>query len=188
MSRIECPRCGEENPDDAAICWACYLPLKPDGALDERPVPQPATSVADAIGRLIFDAAPYVTVVALTSSGWWPRPARLPVLGAGALALATPFALDWRAERRQKTAAQRRQNAENHPIPTLEEAPIALLTQIVLASGMMMRPTAIRLREHGNVALSYRADDEWHHDAVLPPRVVAAPHALAENDARKRES
>lgn len=27
MNKKKCPKCGEENPADAAMCWACYTPL-----------------------------------------------------------------------------------------------------------------------------------------------------------------
>lgn len=31
-NKKRCPKCGEENPSDAVMCWACYTPLSGSGA------------------------------------------------------------------------------------------------------------------------------------------------------------
>jgi len=32
MNMQTCPKCGEANPDEAVMCWACYTPLSEKGA------------------------------------------------------------------------------------------------------------------------------------------------------------
>lgn len=33
MNKKKCPKCGEENPAEAVMCWACYTPLSGGGAV-----------------------------------------------------------------------------------------------------------------------------------------------------------
>jgi hypothetical protein len=32
VNKKQCPKCGEENPPEAVMCWACYTPLSGGGA------------------------------------------------------------------------------------------------------------------------------------------------------------
>lgn len=33
VNKKQCPKCGEENPPEAVMCWACYTPLSGSGAV-----------------------------------------------------------------------------------------------------------------------------------------------------------
>jgi hypothetical protein len=33
VNKKQCPKCGEENPPEAVMCWACYTPLSGGGAV-----------------------------------------------------------------------------------------------------------------------------------------------------------
>jgi hypothetical protein len=36
MSQKKCPKCGENNPAEAVMCWSCYTPLTQGGAVSSR--------------------------------------------------------------------------------------------------------------------------------------------------------
>lgn len=41
MTKKKCPKCGEDNPPEAVMCWACYTPLS--GESSSSPAPNAAT-------------------------------------------------------------------------------------------------------------------------------------------------
>ena len=109
----KCPKCGEENPAEAVMCWACYTPLSAAKAHAPRPEPAPADEkpTSEKIKRWLSDAVPYTAVASSIASGWLPRKMRLPVLGASASALLGPMLL---AELKHRLAKDKTDVARNH--------------------------------------------------------------------------
>ena len=83
MTTQNCPYCNEENPGEAVMCWACYTPLGAARNDDLEPqLPLSDKSVGAKVVSVLGNSAPLGAMAGLVASGWLPRAARLPVLGA----------------------------------------------------------------------------------------------------------
>lgn len=77
MANKKCPKCGEDNPAEAVMCWACYTPLSGAAPLTASAAAIPAT--AGAAGKI---GAPGVDVSDNEKKGIDPK-----AIGIGAVLL-----------------------------------------------------------------------------------------------------
>ena len=157
----KCPKCGEESPADAVMCWACYTPLGAGRA--SAPVPEAETSTGDKVKRELSDAVPYVAIVASTVSGWLPRRMRLPVLGASASALFGPMLIDILKNRFAKDKTDDARNREG------EKSPSVRIAETLLYYAWRDKATATRIEERGRgIRVSYQIENEWREQMKIP--------------------
>ena len=154
---VVCLSCKDLNLPDAVWCWNCGDPLS------HQKKPSDDYSLFSALLLAGFSIA--------ASSGWWSRRARSPILGAGALVAATPFALEKLDERKQRKTD--REN-ERRGISFSCEAPAVHLANQILVRAIVEKTSEIRLRESGNVIVRYKSGEAWLQAAVLPAHVWLA--------------
>lgn len=152
-TNVICPKCGEDNPAGATICWACYTPLgltvlQQFEARNEREKRRKKR-------RKLTDAALMTSLfggVSLSiASGYLPRH-RFWVLGSGLLAASAPIVwMGWRdfQSKREQSQSQSAREAEVEPVGKGErrqrvewQAALVLLlggTSTLVASGYSAR-------------------------------------------------
>ena len=162
MSVINCPKCGEENPAEAVMCWACYTPLHGQSTAKEVvPKADAEHSSVQKVGHAITDNLPVIPLASLIASGWLSRRARGPVLGVSLLALGGFF-----IEQRW------RERKEAREIGIDEEAcesPIIRIAQTVFYYALREKAATIRLRENGRgVSVHYLIEGNWHEQMKIP--------------------
>ena len=159
MNTQICPKCGEENPDECVICWACYTPLghrsqRTDATPHEDKSKLTATEKAR---RAIANAWPLLLIGAFTANGWLPRRARLPVLGACVATVGGIFAEQKWIERK------------NQQIAEDDEPPTVRIAQTILLYAAKENATAIRMWENGKgVKVEYQIEGEWREQIKIP--------------------
>lgn len=167
MKTQQCPKCGEENPSEAVMCWACYTPLgrgrielpsqPQSGPLkdpnDERPA---LKKLSDALS----DSWPFLVIAGLAASGWLGRRAGLPVLGAGLAILGGALIQqEW----------SNRATAPHREPPETEDSPIVRIAQTIFFYAFKENSSAIRLRNNGRgVTVDYQIEGEWHEQMKIP--------------------
>lgn len=141
-----CPQCGEVNPGEAVMCWACYSPL------GSSPTPRPSSA---SIWREKVSAALRLVVLgALISSGWWRGKTRFGVLGAALSVVALGFV--W-----EKATERAKSEAIGNPIRRIAD------TILLYALRDNAAQAKIFQEEHG-LLVQYHIDDEWHEQMKLP--------------------
>lgn len=173
-----CAKCGEENPAEAEVCWACYWPagrswtpgvdeepkvtVKWEDELgNSHPVP-PRTWLDQTLGLL-----PPLSYAALFSAGWWRGKTRFVTLG-GALA---GFALSrWLEARRERE--RERQSAG--PMP--RQTDWGRLIDSILRRSLSTRATQIRLTRQGSdpLRVEFCHEKEWRLQYELSWRLWSA--------------
>ena len=148
---IACWHCQELNSSTAVWCWNCGDILKHKNFLREK----------EAVGTAVVVGALSV----LASSGWWPRRARWPILGACALGLAAPLILNQLNQRQKR---QRIEDDEKRGITPGWEPPVQRMAGLLLLRAIRQNRASMRLRETGNVIVSHQIGEQWRQDAVFP--------------------
>ena len=156
-----CPKCGEENPAKAVMCWSCYAPLGAGRASAPRPAAETPTN--DKIKRWVSDAVPYAAVAGSVASGWLPRKMRLPVLGASLSVLLGPMLLDELKNRFAKNDSDDARNREG------EKSPSARIAETILYYAWQDKATATRIEERGRgIRVCYQIENEWREQMKIP--------------------
>ncbi|MBW3636833.1 MAG: hypothetical protein KY445_10280 [Armatimonadetes bacterium] len=147
-----CPRCGEENPSEAVMCWSCYTPLQDDGLQTERHFPS-----LDWWRDRAATAVPYLLVAGLVSSGWWRGKTRFWVLGTCVGVVAWGFAREKRDQSRQKQEA-------------IDQGdPIERIGNTILFYALKDRATRIRLtRQEYGIQVEYEIGGQWIVQMKIP--------------------
>ncbi len=154
-----CPKCGEESPAKAVMCWACYTPLgHRSQRIDVTPYEDKSKLTAtEKACAALSDALPYLIIGAFTANGWLPRRARWPVLGA---CVATVVG---------EIAKQKWSERKNQQIVEDEEMPTVRIAQTILLYAVKDKATAIRMWENGRgVKVEYRIEGAWHEQMKIP--------------------
>lgn len=158
-----CPKCGEESPVAAVMCWACYSPLG-----DAKPAP---IRLSEASPELRFPrlswwrgkaeiAARIAVVGALVSSGWWRGKTRYGILGAG-LAIVALIAAQ------QKLGEAKRNRRQSDPRDL--QSPICRITDTILLYAIKDKATQVRIKGHPyGVQVEYLIADEWREQMKIP--------------------
>ena len=155
-SNLVCPHCGEENPANATMCWACYSPL-------------PGTDYANAQARArqnekIKNAAcwglGFGALASWLASGYFPK-RRGTLIGAGAAATATIFAWGKWDEHKLKNRSLPKQDDE-------DQDPIHRILNTILLYAARDGATQIRVRAGLNVRVHYLINDEWQEQIRIP--------------------
>ncbi len=149
---VQCLQCREEKPPDAVWCWNCGADLRGQNAARDRK-------------HQILAALMFAGFAVLSSSGWWPRRARWPVLGTGALVFAAPFAFDKWNDRQKR---RREDDDKKRGVTPIWEAPAIRLVNDILLHAIQGKLPAIRLQDRGNVVVSYEMDGQWQQHKILP--------------------
>lgn len=156
-----CPKCGEENPDTAVMCWACCLPLGDD---QRAPAPADETSTTAKNQGYPGDVAAYAAMASLAGSGWLPRPLRLPVLGASLSVLGGPILRDkWR----EHFASD--EPDDDTRMGAAKESDLVYNAQTVLLHALQGKATRTRIEEDGkSVRVKYEIEGEWREQMRVP--------------------
>lgn len=158
-----CPKCGESNPSEAVMCWACYRPL-PAAGVDVAEHRREVRKVRRQIERRArleihlhqtFETFPVVGVGLLIASGY-ARKHRVAVGVSGLLALAANFVWSQRKE-----VLRARLQAE-------EGKPIERITDTLLLYAVRDGATQIRLRAGLDIHVHYLISDEWVEQMRIP--------------------
>ena len=151
----DCPKCGEDNPIEAVMCWACYAPLgtQAEAALEQRQAHERAFRFENRLEEF-FGALPFGGIALLVTSGY-VRKVRLPLIGAGLLLLASSFAWSKRNEARARIQAE-------------EGRPIERITDTILLYAVRDGASEIRLRAGVGIQLHYFIDDDWKEQMRIP--------------------
>ena len=152
---VRCFRCRELNAPDALWCWNCYARLE--------------TPRVSAWRQVASTVVPCAVIGALGSSGWWPRRARLWILGAGLSGLSAAFIYGEKACQRQRAERERKATQGIHD----RDSPIVKLAADILGRVLENGESQIRLQEHGNVFVSF-FKGEWREQMSLPASVWPA--------------
>lgn len=139
-----CPKCGEESPEAAVMCWACYSPLgnaklapiRPSEDEPELRFPRPAWWRGKA-----EIAAQIAMIGALVSSGWWRGKARFSVLSAGLAGVGIFVGLEKRAD--SQRAKQREQNKID---PRDRHSAVCHIADTILIQAITFKTAQVRIR------------------------------------------
>lgn len=150
-----CPKCWEENPAEATMCWACYTLLSDSkfgkgDASPQRPSSQPETwrGKAEMIGG-------YLLFGALISSGWWRGKTRFGVLGAGLAMVALIEAVNRRKQRVKKV-----QNGVE---------PIRRIADTILLYAIKDNASEVRIsRLEHYISVQYQIEGAWREQVKIP--------------------
>ncbi len=154
MPEINCPKCGESNPADCVICWACYAPLIRHSARAVSPRPR-----AKRLGDAILNGFVPLLLAGLLSSGWLARRARWPVLGASLSGLLALIAAEQWSNRKSTALIQAQ----------LEPEPAVRWHRELLLYAQQQGATAVRLTENGaDLKPFYRLNGQWREGTPLP--------------------
>ena len=171
MTTLTCPKCREENPADADLCWACYTPLgenaKRVAAINNTAVAKPQSAL-EKVGRRVSEVAPpYVGLAGVFAHSWLPRALRWLVLSASLSVLGGPFLLDKRRERasRGEGPIDAAEMATDGPA----ETPTERIASTILLYAVKEKVTRIRIEKHGRgVDVFYQIEGEWHEQMKMP--------------------
>lgn len=159
----KCPRCREESPAEAAMCWACYAPL--NGAnLAPLQINSPPPQVRAPQPSWWRDNARsfggYAISGALVSSGWWRGKTRFAVAGAGALAVALIL-------KSEKRGVQER---KQHEVGWRDEgSAMCRIVDHILLFAIKDNASQVRIiRGKGDVTGQYLLDGEWKERITFP--------------------
>ncbi len=168
----DCPKCGEDNPIEAVMCWACFAPLglEAEAAQAKQQARQRAVRFEKRLEEF-FCALPFGGIALLITSGY-VRKVRLPLIGAGLLLLALSFG--W-SKRSAATAA--RSQAQ-------EPSPIERITDTFLLYAVRDGASKIRLRAGIGVHVHYLIGDQWQEQMRIPGFVWndLRTHLLGQSD------
>lgn len=166
MKTQKCPHCGEENPVDAVMCWACYTPIGAAKASVPRPEPAPADEkpLGDKVKRWLSDGVPYAAVASSIASGWLPRKMRLPVLGASLSVLSAEILhSEWQNRLNKAEFDDPARARENQKTPAVR------IAETILFYAWKEKSAATRIVENGqSVKVRYLIKGEWHEQMVIP--------------------
>lgn len=162
-----CLVCGEENPADAVMCWACYTPAgtkdkpgSPNGPTIETTLewedefgychPVPPKTWREKFWRDF----PGVFYLAIISAGWWRGKTRFAVLGTG---IAGAFVLGkWEDRaRRERERAYRQAPPRQDDSGRMVDSLLRLCVQAG-ASGLR-----IVRGEKGLLLIEFRLENQW---------------------------
>ena len=176
METKRCPKCGEENPPEAVLCWACYTPFSgatpgPIQWNDNEPelhFDTPKRRVSRWWKDNSATVAGWLWIGIMTSSGWWPRKKRYWVLGAGSSVAAWLFTQD-------KRDAERLRHQDGNRGQRDLQSPIIRIADTILLYSRKDSATQIRIskREDG-VRVEYEIGGEWRDQMKIPHYVWAA--------------
>lgn len=166
-----CPKCGEGNPAEAVMCWACYTPLSgaQPGTLPAKrggPISAHEPETTSRFPQIAWwrdkanDVAPFLLVGSLISSGWWRGKTRYGVLSAASAIVAFVMA-------RQKLdeIKSRRRN------PDLENSlsPIHRIVDTILLYAVKDNASQVRITRHERgVQVEYQIESEWREQMKIP--------------------
>lgn len=158
-TNVICPKCGEDNPAGATICWACYTPLGPAGIEDFEAQNEDEKRQKKRMTSF------FGGVLLATASGYLPR-RRFPVLGAGLLVACAPFI--WRELSNFKIERGSKQSSAERPSEA-DIDPVVRITNTMLFHGAKDRATQMRL-EVGSLGMQMREqiDGEWRYEMRIP--------------------
>lgn len=148
---ILCPKCSEENPDEAVMCWACYTPLNGGDPVSS----QPGVHLDLDASQLLIGGA-FATLVA---SGWLPKRFRLGALGVAAASFSAYIALHNQEKRRAESATEERTATQR------------IVDHILLDAGKNQATCARLQRFARGVQFTYEVNGQWHTQMRIPSYV-----------------
>jgi len=154
-----CLRCGEENPPQATLCWACYTPRneKSQGRVDTEARRRRRDKIQGWIFQILF----FGGGAAFVASGYIV-PKRRQLLGVGTLA-ATALGV-WMNWDKIQT---KRQQAEVARHPSVE--PFVRIANTILRCGANDGATQMRLKAGTiGVLLQSEIEGEWRDEIQMP--------------------
>ena len=165
MSVINCPKCGEENPVDCVICWACYTPLHGQSTATEvGPKAEIERSMSEKVGLAITNYLPVIPLASLIASGWLSRRARGPVLGASLVALGGLFVQHKWSENKYL-----RENARHAEIAASDKSAVVRLAESVLYYALKRKATLTRIEvDERGVTVTFLAEGERQGEMKIP--------------------
>ncbi|RYG53547.1 hypothetical protein EON80_32600 [bacterium] len=163
-----CPKCGEDNPEEALLCWACYTPLaSPEKLQNDGGALREDNATKRLEINIHQDAADVLRLTLLVSSllswlasGYVPR-RRGVLIGTGIaclVALVGWFKWDERVAARQSALAE-------------GEDPTARILDTILLYAVRDGASQVRLRAGVRVWVHYLIDGEWHEQMHIPAYV-----------------
>ena len=184
-SNIVCPKCGEENPQEAVMCWSCFATLPGiDGAGERARAEREAEARRSDAKRLHIrrqeqrekakDAARAALLVGALAS--WLASVYFPerrgaLIGTGAacvVALASWLKWEKRAPIKSSLATE---DAD-------EDDPTRRILNTFLLYAVKDGASQVRLRAGIGVRVHYLIGDEWHEQMRLPAFIWEPLHAL----------
>lgn len=158
-----CSVCGEDNPPEAVMCWACYRPLGAESETETVAAPgerQPFEIVihqdAAAIAR---NALAFAALLAGVASGYLPA-YRVLLLGVAV----SCFAL-WSSWSLWDKRISNRHSAE---VQAQGEESIVRILDTVLLYAVHDGASQVRLRAGVGVQVHYLINGEWHEQMRIP--------------------
>lgn len=163
-----CPKCGEANPQDAVMCWACYIPLSAEGSPANSEFRRKANVLRRAEQwrerRRIWSAAffstlPVYGVLLLIASGYVPECRALFIVTGIACFIASHTWSNYQQRQRARYLAEEGEPVERIANTILYYALRDGARTIVLRAGVM------------GVECEYRIENEWRPEMHIPPYV-----------------
>ena len=159
MELKKCPKCGEESPTEAVMCWSCYSTFPGSNPAPIRTFPGEEELHFPKF-RWWQDkaeiAVPVAVVASLISSGWWRGKTRFWVLGASLGCIAAMKATEKRAEAPTQD-------------PRDLDSPIVRIADTVLLYALKDEATKVRVtKQEFGIDVEYKITNRWHMQMKIP--------------------
>lgn len=167
----DCPKCGEDNPIEAVMCWACYTPLGSGAAVEAARKKRQAHERATRLEDFFCYALPFAGIALFIASGY-ARKIRFPLVGVGLLSFLLSFV--W----------SKRRNVIHARNQAQESSPIEGITNTFLLYAVRDGASKIRLRTGIGTCIHYLIGEEWREQMKLPIYIWSplCDHLLGQSD------